>query len=56
MLPLLTRVAATGALDEARETARDLVRQAEDTLDRIQGELDTAPLRMVVRGVVDRDT
>ena len=56
VLPLLARVAATGALDEARETARDLVRQAEDTLDRIQGELDTAPLRMVVRGVVDRDT
>ena len=45
-----------GALEEARETARDLVREAEETLDRIQGDLDTAPLRMVVRGVVDRDT
>ena len=56
MLPLLQRVVATGALDEARETARDLVRAAEETLDRIQGDLDTAPLRMVVRGVVDRDT
>jgi geranylgeranyl pyrophosphate synthase len=56
VLPLLQRVAATGALDEARETARDLVRAAEETLDRIQGDLDTAPLRMVVRGVVDRDT
>ncbi len=56
ILPLLQRVAATGALDEARETARELVRSAEDTLDRIQGDLDTAPLRMVVRGVVDRDT
>jgi demethylspheroidene O-methyltransferase len=56
VLPLLQRVAATGALDEARETARELVREAEETLDRIQGDLDTAPLRMVVRGVVDRDT
>ncbi len=56
VLPLLQRVAASGALDEARETARDLVREAEETLDRIQGDLDTAPLRMVVRGVVDRDT
>ena len=53
---LLQRVAATGALDAARETARDLVRQAEEALDRIQGDLDTAPLRMVVRGVVDRET
>ncbi|MGI9116046.1 MAG: polyprenyl synthetase family protein [Gaiellales bacterium] len=56
VLPLLQRVAATGALDEARETARELVRSAEEALDRIQGDLDTAPLRMVVRGVVDRDT
>ena len=56
VLELLGRVAATGALDEAREFARDLVRQAEEALDRITGELDTAPLRMVVRGVVDRDT
>ncbi len=56
VLPLLQRVAASGALDEARETARELVRAAEETLDRIQGDLDTAPLRMVVRGVVDRDT
>jgi geranylgeranyl pyrophosphate synthase len=56
VLPLLQRVAASGALDEARETARELVREAEETLDRIQGDLDTAPLRMVVRGVVDRDT
>jgi heptaprenyl diphosphate synthase len=56
VLPLLQRVVASGALDMARETARDLVRSAEETLDRIQGDLDTAPLRMVVRGVVDRDT
>ena len=55
VLPLLARVAATGALDEAREAARELVRRAEETLDRIHGDLDTAPLRMVVRGVVDRD-
>ncbi len=53
---LLARVGETGALDEARETARELVRSAEDALDRVQGDLDTAPLRMVVRGVVDRDT
>ena len=52
----LGRVAATGALDEARETARDLVRRAEEELDRIAGDIDTAPLRMVVRGVVDRDS
>ena len=56
VLALLGRAAATGALDDAREFARDLVRQAEEALDRITGELDTAPLRMVVRGVVDRDT
>ena len=56
VLPLLHRVAATGALDEARETARDLVRRAEEELDRIAGDIDTAPLRMVVRGVVDRDS
>jgi heptaprenyl diphosphate synthase len=56
VLPLLQRVVASGALDMARETARDLVRSAEETLARIPGDLDTAPLRMVVRGVVDRDT
>ncbi|MGA0122016.1 MAG: polyprenyl synthetase family protein [Gaiellales bacterium] len=53
---LLRLVAATGALDEARDTARELVREAEEALDRVAGDLDTAPLRMVVRGVVDRDT
>jgi geranylgeranyl pyrophosphate synthase len=53
---LLRLVAATGALDDARETARELVREAEEALDRVTGDLDTAPLRMVVRGVVDRDT
>ncbi len=54
--PLLARIIGTGALDEAREAARELVRAAEDALDRIHGDLDTAPLRMVVRSVVDRDT
>jgi geranylgeranyl pyrophosphate synthase len=56
VLEVLARVVDTGALDEARETARDLVRSAEEALDRVHGDLDTAPLRMVVRGVVDRDT
>ncbi len=55
-LAVLARVGDSGALDEARETARDLVRSAEEALDRVTGDLDTAPLRMVVRGVVDRDT
>ncbi len=56
VLGLLNRVVATGALDEARDAARNLVRSAEEALDRIQGDLDTAPLRSVVRGVFDRDT
>lgn len=56
VLPILQRVVHSGALDEARETARDLARAAEEALDRIHGNLDTIPLRMVVRGVVDRDT
>ena len=40
----------------SQQRLHELVREAEETLDRIQGDLDTAPLRMVVRGVVDRDT
>lgn len=56
VLPILQRVVYSGALDEARETARDLARAAEEALDRVHGNLDTIPLRMVVRGVVDRDT
>ncbi len=54
--PLLARVGELGALEEARDTARELVRTAEEALDLITGDLDTTPLRMVVRGVVDRDT
>ena len=53
---LLDRVGELGALDEARDTARELVRAAEAALDLLTGDLDTSPLRMVVRGVVDRDT
>lgn len=53
---LLALVGETGALDDARDAARELVRSAEESLDRVTGDLDTAPLRMVVRGVVDRDT
>jgi len=56
VLGLLARVADSGALDAARDEARGLVQAAEEALDRITGDLDTAPLRMVVRGVVDRDT
>jgi geranylgeranyl pyrophosphate synthase len=56
LLPLLQRVASTGALAEARETALDFVRLAESALDRVGGELDTRPLRAVVKSVVDRDT
>ncbi len=56
VLGLLARVADSGALDAARDEARGLVHAAEEALDRITGDLDTAPLRMVVRGVVDRDT
>ena len=52
----LARVAASGALAEARETALDFVRLAESALDRVSGDLDTRPLRGVVRAVVDRDT
>jgi geranylgeranyl pyrophosphate synthase len=56
VLPLLARVAETGALAEAREAALDFVRLAESALDRVSGDLDTRPLRAVVRSVVDRDT
>jgi geranylgeranyl pyrophosphate synthase len=55
VLPVLARVAASGALGEARETAMDFVRLAEFALDRVSGDLDTRPLRGVVRSVVDRD-
>jgi hypothetical protein len=56
VLPVLERVARTGALAEARETAMDFVRLAESALDRVTGDLDTRPLRAVVKSVVDRDT
>lgn len=55
VLPLLRRVIDTGALDDAREAALDLVQRAEDALDRIVSEFDTTPLRLVVRSVIDRD-
>ncbi len=49
VLPVLARVATSGALAEARETAIDFVRLAEFALDRVGGDLDTRPLRAVVR-------
>lgn len=55
VLPLLRRVIDTGALDDAREAALDLVQRAEDALDCIGSEFDTTPLRLVVRSVIDRD-
>jgi geranylgeranyl pyrophosphate synthase len=55
VLPLLRRVIASGALDDARDVAGDLVQQAEDALDRIGADFDTTPLRLVVRSVIDRD-
>lgn len=55
VLPLLRRVIDTGALDDAREAAVDLVQRAEDALDRVGAEFDTTPLRLVVRSVIDRD-
>jgi geranylgeranyl pyrophosphate synthase len=55
VLPLLARVADSGALAEARETALDFARLAESALDRVSGDLDVRPLRAVARSVVDRD-
>jgi heptaprenyl diphosphate synthase len=55
VLPLLRRIIDTGALDDARDAAVDLVQQAEEALDRVGAEFDTTPLRLVVRSVIDRD-
>jgi geranylgeranyl pyrophosphate synthase len=55
LMGLLARVAASGALAEARETAYDQVRRAEAALDDLDLDHDTGALRAVARSVVDRD-
>ncbi len=56
VLPLLHRVAETGALDEAREAAHELVRGAERALERVHGDIDHDRLRAIARATVDRDS
>ena len=55
VLGLLARVTECGALAEARAVAHDCARRAEAALDDLDEQLDTRPLRAVVRGVVDRE-
>jgi octaprenyl-diphosphate synthase len=49
------RVAATGAIDEAGEEALSQVALATAELERVSGEIDTAPLALVAGMAVDRN-
>ena len=55
VLPLLARVAATGALDQVRDTAESYARRAEAELDRATG-ADTPALRAILKRAIDRDS
>ncbi len=55
VLPTLARVARAGAVREARAVAESHVDVALAHLDALDGGLDSAALRAVVRGAVDRD-
>ena len=55
VLPLLARVAATGALEQVRDTAESYARLAESELDRAPGG-DATALRALLQRVVDRDS
>ena len=55
MLPLLARVAATGALDQVRDTAESYARRAEAELERAPGS-DATALRALLQRAIDRDS
>ena len=55
ILPTLARVARSGAVREARTIAERHADEALAHLDSLDGGLDSAALRAVVRGAVDRD-
>jgi geranylgeranyl pyrophosphate synthase len=55
VLPTLARVARSGAVREARTMAERHADEALAHLDSLDGGLDSAALRAVVRGAVDRD-
>jgi geranylgeranyl pyrophosphate synthase len=55
VLPLLARVAATGALDQVRDTAESYARRAEAELERAPGS-DAPALRALLQRAIDRDS
>jgi geranylgeranyl pyrophosphate synthase len=55
VLPLLARVAASGALDQVRDTAERYARRAEAELERAPGS-DAAALRALLDRAIDRDS
>jgi geranylgeranyl pyrophosphate synthase len=55
VLPLLARVAATGALEQVRDTAKRYARSAEAELERAPGSEATA-LRALLQRAIDRDS
>jgi geranylgeranyl pyrophosphate synthase len=55
VLPVLMRVAATGALDQVRDTALTYARSAEAELERAPGS-DTTALRALLQRAIDRDS
>ncbi|MDX6579967.1 MAG: hypothetical protein QOJ47_1516 [Gaiellales bacterium] len=55
VLPLLARVAATGALDQVRDTAERYARRAESELERAPGS-DATALRALLQRAIERDS
>jgi geranylgeranyl pyrophosphate synthase len=55
VLPLLARVAATGALDQVRDTAESYARRAESELERASGS-DATALRALLQRAIERDS
>jgi geranylgeranyl pyrophosphate synthase len=55
VLPLLARVAATGALDQVRDTAESYARRAEAELERAPGS-DASALRALLQRAIERDS
>jgi len=54
-LPTLARVAASGALDQAREEARRLAADAEQSLAGLDDRVEADLLRAAVRTAVERE-
>jgi geranylgeranyl pyrophosphate synthase len=55
VLPFLARVAATGALEQVRDTAESYARRAESELERAPG-ADATALRALLQRAIDRDS